>query len=262
MKLSISNIAWDSEKDKQVYELMKTYGYVGLEIAPTRVFPEHPYDELLAAKEFARELYNTYEFQISSMQSIWYGRSERIFGSDKERDILAEYTQKAIDFAATMKCKNIVFGCPKNRSIPDGANINNAVSFFRKLGEYACKRGTVIGMEANPAIYNTNFINDTLSAIELIKEVNSRGFLLNLDIGTVIANSESLDELVDKVNLINHVHISEPYLKLVEQRELHKDLAQVLKMNNYDKFISIEMGKVQDISDVENTLAYVSKIYA
>ena len=35
MKLSISNIAWDSENDKKVYELMKKYSYEGLEIAPT-----------------------------------------------------------------------------------------------------------------------------------------------------------------------------------------------------------------------------------
>ncbi len=46
MKLSISNIAWDSENDKKVYELMKKYSYEGLEIAPTKVFLENPYEKL------------------------------------------------------------------------------------------------------------------------------------------------------------------------------------------------------------------------
>ena len=46
MKLSISNIGWTVEQDSQVYELMKKYGFTGLEIAPTRIFPEAPYEKL------------------------------------------------------------------------------------------------------------------------------------------------------------------------------------------------------------------------
>jgi sugar phosphate isomerase/epimerase len=86
------------------------------------------------------------------------------------------------------------------------------------------EKGTVIGMEANPPIYNTNYINDTLSALELIKEVNSEGFKLNLDIGTMIENKEPVDELVGNVNMINHVHISEPNLKPIEKMTLHREL--------------------------------------
>ncbi len=43
MKLSISNIGWQPEDDRHVYDLMMRYGYSGLEIAPTRIFPEAPY---------------------------------------------------------------------------------------------------------------------------------------------------------------------------------------------------------------------------
>lgn len=53
MKLSISNIAWDSSEDKMIYELMQNNGFSGLEIALTRVFPEHPYDRLESATEWA-----------------------------------------------------------------------------------------------------------------------------------------------------------------------------------------------------------------
>ena len=50
MKLSISNIAWDGSQDGKVYELMIWYGYSGLEIAPTRIFPEAPYSKNTEAK--------------------------------------------------------------------------------------------------------------------------------------------------------------------------------------------------------------------
>ena len=39
MQLSISNIGWAAENDRQVYGLMKKYGFQGLEIAPYENFP-------------------------------------------------------------------------------------------------------------------------------------------------------------------------------------------------------------------------------
>ena len=173
MKLSISNIAWKSEDDFKVYKLMKKYEYKGLEIAPTRIFSEQPYKKLTEAKIWYEELNKKYGFTISSMQSIWFGRQENIFNSVDERKILEKYTKQAIDFAATIGCKNLVFGCPKNRNLIEGSNEEIAVDFFKLLGNYAYEKGTTIGMEANPTIYNTNYINDTKSALELIKKVDS-----------------------------------------------------------------------------------------
>ena len=262
MKLSISNIGWAAENDTQVYALMKNYGFQGLEIAPTRIFPELPYDKNAEAEEWSRNIKNEYGFSVPSMQSIWYGRQEKIFASDVERNALREYTKKAIDFAVAIGCKNLVFGCPRNRSIPEGADENIAVAFFKELGDYACGKGTVIGMEANPPIYNTNYVNDTLSALELIERVNSEGFKLNLDVGTMIQNEEQVAELNGKVKLINHVHISEPGLKPIEERRLHMELKELLEKEGYNRFVSIEMGKIDDISIIEDKMAYVRRIFA
>ena len=129
-KLSISNIAWTEENDAAVYGLMKKYGFQGLEIAPTRIFPERPYDKNSEADAWSKQLKSEYGFCVPSMQSIWYGRQEKIFGTDEERKTLLNYTKKAIDFAAAIGCKNLVFGCPRNRNLPDGADESLAVAFF------------------------------------------------------------------------------------------------------------------------------------
>ena len=50
MMLSISNIGWDVSDDASVYGLMKKYGYSGLEIAPTRIITDNPYEHLKDAK--------------------------------------------------------------------------------------------------------------------------------------------------------------------------------------------------------------------
>ena len=45
MKLSMSNIAWKEEQDAYIYENMRELGFDGLEIAPTRIFQEMPYEK-------------------------------------------------------------------------------------------------------------------------------------------------------------------------------------------------------------------------
>lgn len=262
MKLSISNIAWDKTIDNEVYGMMQKYGYSGLEIAPTRVFPYAPYKNLPRAATWYMQLKSEWGFCISSMQSVWYGRDENMFRSVDEREKLIQYTQCAIDFAEVIECKNIVFGCPKNRTIPKGCEPWGDIAFFRIVGDHAAAHGTIIGMEANPHIYGTNYINDTGSAIRLIEQVDSKGFKLNLDAGTMIENGEALDIIRDKSCLINHVHISEPQLRQIVKRPLHKEISEMLYNENFKGYVSIEMAKKSRIADIETTMDYIKSVFS
>jgi sugar phosphate isomerase/epimerase len=261
MLLSISNIGWTEEQDSEVYGLMKSYGFSGVEIAPTRIFPESPYEKLEEAENWAKKLQSEHGFVVPSMQSIWYGRREKMFGSEEERQSLLAYTKEAVDFAVKIGCKNLVFGCPGNRSIPDGVDERLGIDFFKEIGSYAAEKGTVIGMEANPPIYHTNYINDTRSAMELIEKVDAKGFRLNLDVGTMIQNGESVEELRGKIGLVNHVHISEPHLAPIKKRALHKELRNLLLEEGYQNFVSIEMGKTERLDEWETVMAYVKEIF-
>lgn len=261
MRLSISNIGWEAKEDDSVYELMRKNGFTGLEIAPTRIFAENPYEKLAEAKEWGKELSRQYGFVIPSMQSVWYGRKERLFASEEERRVLVDYTKEAVDFAEAVGCKNLVFGCPKNRCLPKGADPEAAIPFFREIGGYAAGKGIAVSMEANPAIYHTNYVNTTAEALELIERVDCKGFLLNLDVGTMVQNNEDVSKLRGKVSLIHHVHISEPGLKPIERRKLHPELAQLLADENYPGFISIEMGKAGDLAVIKEKLEYVRGVF-
>lgn len=262
MKLSISNIAWDVSMDETVYSLMKNYGFVGLEIAPTKVFANEPYTHIDEAVKWKNLINVRYNFEISSMQSICYGKTENIFAGNKDRESLLKHMEKVILFAEAIGCGNIVFGCPKNRNNPNSEDECIVNPFFSEMADYAQLHGTVIGMEANPAIYNTNYINTTESAIKLIEEIDNPSFKLNLDIGTVIQNNESLNCIEGKIKYINHVHISEPYLKKIQTREIHDELSSILKNEHYSGFISIEMGTQERIDDIEEVMKYVKHIFS
>ena len=258
-KLSVSNIAWSSLQDMKMYGYLADHGYAGIEIAPTRILPNNPYHELKEASSFSECLYTEYGLKVSSMQSIWYGKTENIFGSIFERDILIEYTKNAVDFAEAMKCKNLVFGCPKNRT-RNNRDVKYAYEFFEKVGVYAADHGVVIALEANPKIYNTDFINFTSEAFSFVKNLNCAGVKVNLDIGTMIENKESVKDLFDDFCYVNHIHISEPFLNPLQKRNLHVELKDLINEKNYEGFVSLEMGNHPE--SLFDSLGYFEETFA
>ena len=101
MKLSASNIGWAAENDEQVWQLLKDLGYQGIEIAPTRVIPENPYDCPAGAALFAGVMHQKYGFAVPSMQSIWFGKTGNIFNPDEAKE-LEEYKLERAELAIAL----------------------------------------------------------------------------------------------------------------------------------------------------------------
>ena len=256
MKLSISNIAWDIKDNETVYAYLNKKIFSGLEIAPTKLFPENPYSHIAEAAEYFSQLKQNYGLEVSSMQSIWFGKTGNIFNSEEERKDLQDYTFKAIDFAAAIGCGNLVFGNPKARNKGENHSDNLVFDFFNSIADYAHKNGTCVSLEPNPVIYGTNFINNTKQAFEFCNELNNPNLKVNVDFGTIIYNDEPFDWIQKNTDKVNHIHISEPYLKKIEKRDLHKKLKTI----EFNKYISIEMGLQNSLNDVFEVIDYIAEV--
>lgn len=256
MKLSISNIAWNAQDNERVYRYLTQKGFDGIEIAPTKLFPDAPYSHREEAAAYFSNLRKEYGLEVSSMQSIWFGQSGNIFASEQERLSLQNYTLQAIDFAAGIGCGNLVFGNPKARNKGEDHRDEEVFGFFQAISDYAHSQGTCIALEPNPVIYGTDFINTTQQAFAFCKASGCEALRVNVDLGTVIYNEEPLQWIQDNIHLVNHIHISEPYLKKIQKRELHRQL----KTLDYDKYISIEMGLQNTLEDVFEVVDYVSEV--
>lgn len=261
MRMSFSNLAWKSESDEEMYRKLQQYCFRGLEIAPTRLYPENPYSKLNEAKKWSQFIFEKYGLSISSMQSIWFGRNERLFGSKQEQQILLDYSKRAIDFASAIGCHNLVFGCPRNRCLPEGGMETVALDFFGEIAQYSLGNNTVFAIEANPSIYHTNYINTTSQAIDLVRKINSEGLKINLDVGTLLANNEDLSILDGNIELVNHVHISEPKLVAIREHQLHKELSVLLRREYYQGYISVEMSQQEDLSILDEICKYMKEIF-
>ena len=194
------------------------------------------------------------------MQSILFKRTENIFYSDEEMEETLKYLYKGIDFASAINCYNLVFGSPRNRNVNNEEEYNRSIIFFKKLNEYLSKKDVYLALEANPIIYNTNFLNTTKDVVEYLNKINCSHIKLNLDLGTIITNNEGLDNIKDYMDKISHVHISEPYLEIIKKRDIHKELLKILKENNYDKYVSIEMKTVENVEDIFDVILYLKEL--
>lgn len=282
MKVAVSNIAWSPDEDVSMYELLNERG-LALEIAPTRIIPwddsdtlgrmAGPYDRIRDAANWSKNLYNKYGLKVVSMQSILNGVKANMFGKPDEQRFLINYMKSAIDFAAAIRCRNLVFGCPLNRRIPDDYPLEDAgkvaIDFFSEITMYAAQQGTCVSIEANPTIYNTNFINYTTQAFDLVRciarEVGrnaSKAFKVNLDMGTILTNGENIYELLteDNIELINHVHFSEPNLRVLRQRKEHFEIVRLLEDAGYDRYISLEMRMPEKQEELLEAVEYIKSM--
>ena len=250
MKLAISNIAWKPFEAEKVYSIMKTNGLYHLEVAPSLIVNSPQPNKVPVSKiiEVKKNLEMNHGLSVISMQSLLFGQKDLFLFRDSEsRKRLINHMKCTIDFAHNIGARNLVFGSPKNRwieGLSEEESTKIAVSFFQKIAELAKSKKCVISIEANPTIYNCNFITENNQAIELIKKVDHPNFRLNYDLGTVIINKENYTDFIEQnINFISHVHVSAPQLEAVPGGfiKVYERAISLLKELNYQHGVSVEM---------------------
>lgn len=269
MKISISNIAWEKAEDKNILNTLKKHQVKGIEIAPTKIWKNPTEVKYMHARKY-KEYWMQNGISLVAMQSILFGHPElTIFDTKEVRKKTLEYILKIINLASLLGIKIMVFGSPKNRSIKNFSKseaFEIACEFFSKIGNLAKQYEVYFCIEPNPPSYETNFINNTKEAIELVKAVNHPYFRLHLDSGALALNHENYEEAIKEgFPYLSHFHISQPYLAPVGKGIVnHKKIAEILKDLKYDNWVSIEMLNTNDknnIDIVDKTLTFVTSVY-
>lgn len=260
LKIAASNIGWAAADDAAVLARMAELGFSGIEVAPTRIFEEDPYSRKAEFAAWAAEVEAEHGLSVCSIQSIWRGRAESMFDEEGAAALLA-YTGEACRFAEAGHADNLVFGCPGNRSVPQGRDGLEAVPFLEACGSLAAASGVVFALEANPPMYGTNFLNTTAEAVGFLDAMGGApGLGLNLDVGAMVCAGEGASVAERAFRHISHVHVSEPGLAPVEARCLHRELRAVLEGCGYGGYVSLEMG-CSDLGTVIGRLEYMAKTF-
>ncbi len=260
MSLSISNIAWDTNLDRDISNLLLSHNINHIDIAPGKYFKNISNtsdNEILFLKDFWKKL----GFSICGMQSLLFGTiGLNLFQKDSQEPML-NHLHKICHIGNLLGARKLVFGSPKNR---DKGNLSNkdandiALDFFNKLGDIAKSQNVIVCIEANPTTYGTNFITKTIDAINFVEELNHPNIKAQLDTGTVFTNIEELS--LYKGYIFGHIHLSEPNMSILANIDnYHQTVGNMIKENYKDEIKTIEMLANKEI-DIMTQIANSIKI--
>jgi sugar phosphate isomerase/epimerase len=252
MRLAVSNIAWPPEQRHRAYDILARADIPGLEIAPGLFFAgvADPFAPTDAEVTVALTEVDAAGLSLVSMQSLLFGvTGAALFEGPEALAQLETGLIRAITLAGRLGIRNVVFGSPKQRVVPEGMDMRDALDraagVFARLGDCAHAAGTVIAMEANPAVYGTNFLTHAEAALAFVRHTGHPALQLILDMGTMHLNgvTDAVPALVAQAApVLSHVHVSEPQMTPAPATpERAVPLLRALRAVDYDHAVSIEM---------------------
>jgi sugar phosphate isomerase/epimerase len=268
MRIAVSNIAWPVEQDDVVAATLAELGVAGVEIAPTKVWP-NPIDVTDAAIDSYRRSWESKGFAVVAAQALLFGRPElTIFEGLATRGRTLDYLRGIVRVCGRLGAKALVFGSPKNRRVGGldrGTAWQVAVDFFGQLGAAAAAEGTAVVLEANPAEYGADFVTRAAEALDLVRAVNHPGLRLHLDTGCMTLAGDDPGAIIPQAaDVLAHFHASEPHLAPVGLGSIdHARFAAQLAAVGYAGWVSIEMrpGDPFDVRQLIQAVRHVQFRY-
>lgn len=245
LKFAFSNIAWTPHDSPAALALLRARGIAGIEVAPTKVWPDWHGATPGAAAAYRRRLEQA-GFAIPAMQAVLFGKPRaRLFDAAGEAELISHLARVAA-LAGAFRAKAVVLGAPRQRdrgSLATEAAYAHAADVFRAIAPVFADHGTCLCIEPNPVQYGCNFVTNAAEGASLVRRVAHPGFGLHLDAAGMYLAGERLRDLWDDVGpLVRHFHVSEPDLgDFVAPKVPHTDNLSMLRERGYAGWCSVEM---------------------
>lgn len=247
MRLSISNIAWSTDDDDSVAELLKRFHVDAIDIAPGKYFKDIKAarsDEILLVKQKWQDK----GIEITGMQALLFGtQGLNVFGKPDIQHRMLEHLRSVCFIGEKLGATRLVFGSPKNRDTsgiaPEHVD-EMAIQFFSRLGDIARDSGVVICLEPNPTQYGANFMTTAAEASHVVEQTNHPNIKLQIDSGAMAINNENAKSILEtQMHSVGHVHLSEPDLLPIGDGYCdHAEFRAALnKYGHTDQIVCIEM---------------------
>lgn len=269
MRISISNIAWDTAYDQQVCAVLQRHGVDAIDIAPGKYFSDFAAASPEKVKR-VRSWWSARGIEIIGMQSLLYGtQGLNLFAAPESQQRMLDHLQEVCRIADGLNARRLVFGSPRNRDrsgLSDEQAFATAVMFFQRLAEVAQRYGVIICLEPNPECYGSNFMTSSRETAAVVKAVAHPAIRMQFDSGALSINAESPAMICAEFHhLIGHVHASEPQLLLVGTGSTdHTAVAAALQEFLPNTPVTIEMltNSTDDpMAAVESAVEYVVSCY-
>jgi sugar phosphate isomerase/epimerase len=167
------------------------------------------------------------------------------------RERTARYFCDLVQFCADIGGSRMVVGSPKQRNVLPGVSREQAWDWaretFRPAVAAAAGRGVVICLEPlGPA--DTNFINTAAEAVRFVRELDSPGFRIILDVKAMCTESKPIPQIIrESWPHFAHFHANDRNLKGPGFGDVDfGPILAALQEVGYDGFVSVEVFKFEE----------------
>lgn len=232
---------------EEVFRIASSLGYEGVEIAPftisgsvTRVSLEERRRIRALACDNGIMIAGTHWVLVSQLNLTLFDS----YGACRMETV--EYLKEVTRFTSDIDGEVVVFGSPKQRSVPSPELLEiarrNAVSVFGELGDFANELDVIFCIEPLSRD-QTNFVNTAGEAVKLIEEANSSGLGLILDVRSMCDERRPFSEIIALgFKHLKHFHANDcngyiPGSGSADYRQIISSLKNV----RYDGYLSVEV---------------------
>jgi len=245
VKLAFSNIAWSPHDRPEILALLRAQGVRGIEIAPTKVWPEWEGATPEAARRYGHWLREE-GFEVPALQAVLFGRPDARLFDPEGQEAFVHHLSRVAELAAALGARAVVLGAPKQRDrgqLDMEDAMEEAVDVLDALAHIFAAHHTCLCIEPNPKAYGCNFVVNAREGVELVKRVASPGFGLHLDAaGMFLEDDEARRVWPEAGSFVRHFHISEPNLGDFSTPQVpHHANLEFLDSVGYSGWCSVEM---------------------
>jgi len=270
MNFAICNEIFRDWKIEAVFAYAAKLGYTAVEIAPFTL-ANSVTDISAGERSVIRETAARANIQIAGIHWVLV-KPEGLYINHPDqaiRERTARYFCDLVDFCADLGGQVMVVGSPKQRNVPPGVSLEQALDWaagtFREAVAVAERREITICFEPlAPA--ETNFINSAQEAISFVQRVASPRFQIILDVKAMCSESKPIPRIIaDSWPHFAHFHANDRNLKGPGFGDVDfRPIAAALKAVGYQGFVSVEVFNFDEGPEAIATksLDYLQRTFA
>ena len=238
MNLSVSSLAWQQHDLESSLETLKKLGVRHIEGVLTKIAKWENLNKTIVSN-FCDDI-ASWSITMPSIQSIFHESGVVTFADEIG---VAKHLKKVCGLAHVAKSNILVLGSPGLRKPDTRHCLANSLSF---VSSDLARLGINICIEPNSRAYGGDYYHDLGEICEFVRSCGIAGVGAMLDTHNLeLEGHEPLDEYLEYMDCIKHVHISAPNLAPISDFSRYKMLAEELRCS-YDGLVTYEFLSSND----------------
>ena len=268
MKLACSNIGLSAFGHGDQLRALPELGLEGLEVAPSRVWPDTWSGLKNADVATYRNQVELAGLSVIGLHSLFYDQPDLgLFRDPETRAKTLDFMEHLSKLCRDLGGRTLIYGGGRQRgdmSIEEA--FAESIAFFEELIPRIEAHETVFCFEPlAPA--DSDFINSVYDSIRLVEAIRHPSLRVQLDAKALVATGEMNESVFQAAApFLAHVHANEPGLVVLGSTgEVdHRAMGEYLRRVGYDGFVSIEqkmMNEFDPLAAIAQSAAILTECY-